>query len=452
MNNIEKYFEYNKGEFFLQEDISDEGLMKFLVSSLQTFFEFKNGMKLKEFSQGLGVSNLIFMCLKIESFVQQYQPDIVDIFIIEEPEAHMHPQMERMLIKFINEILKNEDNNRVQGIVTTHSSEIIKCSNLKNIRVLRIDELLKSCIYDMDLFKQNLDTEEEKQFFSFLFSINYSDLIFANKVIMYEGDTEKLYIEKILSEKEFETLSNQYISFVQVGGAYTHWYRKLVHFLKIKTLIITDIDYNKDLTVIDKIKNDNKITNAGLIQYYKDYITYNIIEQNVIPYCKDKCRKRKANCFYEKTEFEQISSIQLDLRKTPCNKIKKPDYADIKKKPTVVDINSWIKNTDSKLIKVVSQGENDFYTRTLEEAMLCKLLGITVESVKSIEWWNSQISNNNIKLYIPTRKKNITVRDVLKENKSNKTDFMYSVILAELHLKALPDYIKEGLLWMMQKY
>lgn len=186
------------------------------------------------------------MCLKVEAFVQQYQSDVVDIFVIEEPEAHMHPQMERMLIKFLNEILLNEDNNRVQGIITTHSSEIIKCSDLKNIRVLRIDKLLKSAVYDMNLFKQNLETEEERQFFSFLFSINYSDLIFANKVIMYEGDTEKLYIEKLLAEKEFEGLSNQYVSFVQVGGAYTHWYRKLVYFLKIKTLIITDIDYCKN--------------------------------------------------------------------------------------------------------------------------------------------------------------------------------------------------------------
>jgi Predicted ATP-dependent endonuclease of the OLD family len=186
LDNIEKYFEYNKGDFSLQTDISDELLMTFLSSSLQTFFEFKNGTKLKEFSQGLGISNLIFMCLKVEAFVKQYKSDVVDIFVIEEPEAHMHPQMERMLIKFINEILLNEDNNRVQGIITTHSSEIVKCSDLKNIRVLRINELLKSSIYDMDLFKQELDTEEERQFFSFLFSINYSDLIFANKVIICE--------------------------------------------------------------------------------------------------------------------------------------------------------------------------------------------------------------------------------------------------------------------------
>ena len=70
------------------------------------------------------------------------------------------------------------------------------------------------------------------------------------------------------------------------------------------------------------------------------------------------------------------------MRKKPCPKIKRPDYSDIKKKPTVTDIDLWIKNADSELIKVVSQGENDNYTRTLEEAMLCKLLGIAVESKK----------------------------------------------------------------------
>lgn len=393
--------------------------------------------------------NLIFMCLKVEAFVQQYQSDVVDIFVIEEPEAHMHPQMERMLIKFLNEILLNEDNNRVQGIITTHSSEIIKCSDLKNIRVLRIDKLLKSAVYDMNLFKQNLETEEERQFFSFLFSINYSDLIFANKVIMYEGDTEKLYIEKLLAEKEFEGLSNQYVSFVQVGGAYTHWYRKLVYFLKIKTLIITDIDYCKKLTSIDEIKDDDGITNAGLIQYYKDYVTVNIIKRDILPYCEHKCRKQLKDCLYEKTEMERISLIQSDFRKKPCPKIKKPDYSIMKKKPTVVDIDSWIKNPDCELIKVVSQGEADAYTRTLEEAMLCKLLGITVESKKSSDWWEKQISINKIKLDIPTRKKNITVRDILNENKNNKTDFMYSIILSELHLKALPNYIREGLIWLM---
>lgn len=450
LDSIEKHFDYNRGEFSLQTDISDELLMEFLSSSLQTYFEFNNGTKLKEFSQGLGISNLIYMCLKVEAFVKQYQTDVVNLFVIEEPEAHMHPQMERMLIKFINEILLSEDNNRVQGVITTHSSEIIRCSHLKNIRVLRIDRLLTSAVYDMNLFRQSLGSIEERQFFAFLFSINYSDLVFANKIIMYEGDTEKLYIEKLLTDLQFEKLSNQYISFVQVGGAYTHWYRKLVHFLGIKTLIITDIDYDKSIVSIDKIKENTKITNAGLIQYYLDYVTLKVLNTDVFPYCKNKCRRRIENCFYEKSEIDKVSLIQSDLRKKPCQKVNKPDYSSVKRKATVKDIDSWVQSDNHALIKVVSQGENDSFARTLEEAMLCKLLGITVESLNSPTWWKTQILDNKLKLDVPNRRNDITVRDIINENKSNKTDFMYSVILADLHMNLLPNYIKEGLEWLAE--
>ncbi len=89
-----------------------------------------------------------------------------------------------------------------------------------------------------------------------------------------------------------------------MGGAYTHWYRKLVYFLKIKTLIITDIDYCKKLTSIDEIKDDDGITNAGLIQYYKDYVTVNIIKRDILPYCEHKCRKQLKIAFMKKRKWK----------------------------------------------------------------------------------------------------------------------------------------------------
>lgn len=448
LTDIEKHFDYNHGEFSLQTNISDDVLLNFLTSSLQTFFEFKNGVKLKEYSQGLGISNLIYMCLKVEAFTQQYALDKVNLFVIEEPEAHMHPQMERMLIKFINEILENEDKNRVQGIITTHSNEIIKCSSLKQIRILRIDELLISSVYDMNKFEKNLESDEHRQFFSFLFSINYSDLIFANKIIMYEGDTEKLYIEKLLLEDEYDTLSNQYISFVQVGGAYTHWYRKLIYFLHIKTLIITDIDYKKTLTNVEDIKKDTHITNGGLKQYYRDYISKEIYNNDIVTYCKNTCRFKDSDCIYQMSELDKLSTIQYDLRRSPCRKIKKPDYKKLSQEPTVEEIYTWTEKIDTdSLIKVVTQGKNDYYTRTLEEAMVCTLLNITVDYSNTRDWWLHQIEQKKLKLDIPN-KRNFNVRDLINENKNNKTNFMYSVILSGLQKDMLPHYLKEGLDWL----
>ena len=55
MDSIEKCFEYNKGEFSLQTDISDELLLGFLSSSLQTFFEFENGTKSRSMNIPLAI-------------------------------------------------------------------------------------------------------------------------------------------------------------------------------------------------------------------------------------------------------------------------------------------------------------------------------------------------------------------------------------------------------------
>lgn len=58
------------------------------------------------------------------------------------------------------------------------------------------------------------------------------------------------------------------------------------------------------LTSIDEIKDDDGITNAGLIQYYKDYVTVNIIKRDILPYCEHKCRKQLKDCLYEKRKWK----------------------------------------------------------------------------------------------------------------------------------------------------
>ena len=58
----------------------------------------------------------------------------------------------------------------------------------------------------------------EKNFYDWFYTINFPDIVFADKIILYEGDTERMLIKNILQLPEFEALRNQYVSFVQVGG------------------------------------------------------------------------------------------------------------------------------------------------------------------------------------------------------------------------------------------
>ncbi|MCW6060870.1 AAA family ATPase [Clostridium sporogenes] len=394
----------NVGEMSLSINIDDDDLMLFLTRAIETRYE-HNDIYLKEASQGLGFSNWIYIYLKLEKFCKAVKKEIVNFFIIEEPEAHMHPHMQRALIKHLNSSYCEKE---IQGIITTHSNELVRASELEKIRVIRQTEPFINKIYDMDYFKTYvLSNEEERNFFNLLFSINYSDLIFSNKIIMYEGDTEKLFIEALLKNDVFPELANQYISYVQVGGAYAHKYKKLINYLRIKTLIITDVDYCKTITSKNNIL-EAETENGCIKSFYKD----------------DICTK--------------------DIQK---------------KKVTIDDIYNWIQLEDGQ-VHVQFQRPEDNYARTLEEAMLCKYLKMSLSDYKTRTEWNQIKKEKKLKFSIPAKseeekkdgatEKSFNIRDIVQATGGSKADFMYSVILNKKEVDMLPFYIKEGLGWLQK--
>jgi predicted ATP-dependent endonuclease of OLD family len=71
-------------------------------------------------------------------------------------------------------------------------------------------------------------------------------------------------------------LSSQFISTVEIGGAYAHHFYNFLDFLELKTLIITDLDSTKPETTDKGIKYKaclvsvgQKSSNAGIINWFK---------------------------------------------------------------------------------------------------------------------------------------------------------------------------------------
>ncbi len=346
---------------------------------------------LKENAQGLGYSNMIFMHLELENYIKNIDYSVVNICIIEEPEAHMHPQMQKIFMNYLTTYFSDK---KIQGFVTTHSSEVIKASKIPKIRVIRRIKTFENYIYNLNQFMidmKSIDLELEN-FYNLLFNINFSDVIFADKVIMYEGDTERMFIRKILENDSYSELNEQYISFVQVGGAYAHKYKDFISYLKIKCLIITDIDYDKSLHDKNNIL-DSYITNAAIKDFYSD-------------------------------------------------------KNDIEKKITVNDLYSW-KQVDDDQIIVKFQTDIDHHSRTLEEAMLSKFFNIDVDEKKTQNEWKALRTESKLIFSIPRVDSGIYVRDIVNASSNNKTDFMYSVILEKKLIEMLPMYIEEGLKWLI---
>lgn len=221
---------------------------------------------LPESYNGLGYSNLIYMILELASFIEKFKNSKEEklsnflVVLIEEPEAHMHPQMQQVFISQISDLIKQarkENNLLIQVIITTHSSHILSEAGIDLEKGFnRIRYFNKTTIINKDkstTIKINnqdfngLKVKDDKRTFRFLkqyLTLHKSDLFFADKVILVEGVTERMLLPQMI-KKTAKNLCSEYVSVLEVGGAYAHSFKELLEFIGVKTLIITDIDSAK---------------------------------------------------------------------------------------------------------------------------------------------------------------------------------------------------------------
>ena len=210
--------------------------------------------RLPETRSGLGYMNMYAIIIKLRMIIDEIQqnstsgmPALEHIIYIEEPEAHTHPQMQYVFANNIKQfITDNTKDIRTTTFITTHSPHFV--SQFKEID-------------DMVLMKRDNDSvkavkvsqaycgqfSEYESFIKQYLTVHRSELFFADKLILVEGDTERILIPYFMDlhdrdEKNQQKLLGQYMSVVDVGN-YMYIFGDLIKLLGIKTLMITDMDY-----------------------------------------------------------------------------------------------------------------------------------------------------------------------------------------------------------------
>lgn len=397
----------NTNKIIIDMDVTEESIQTLLEGSTQAKYQ-AGELFLSESSQGLGYSNMIFLHLQLERFRNSLDATKVNFFIIEEPEAHMHPQMQQVFTGYLFKYYAEKPD--MQGLITTHSSEVIKKAEIPHLRILRQTEAgTFACkLFNLRTFYENQE-KDLKEFYDSFYTIAFPDIVFADKIILYEGDTERMLIKQGLQDiGELNELTQLYLSYVQVGGAYAYKYVPLLKFLKIKSLIITDLDYKKECTELSTIENSST-TNPTINHFFPKQTPQETEEEAEEKDDKEATGLTVKELYTKKAEKE---TIFLD-----------------------------------GLIFLAYPGEKDGYARTLEEAMLAKKYGVSVHDIKSREEWRKLRKKEKLKFTIP-QKDDPGIRDIVTSSSSGKTDFMYSVILEKKIEEMFPDYIKEALLWL----
>jgi len=387
----------------LKSQLAPEVLFK---NNVKLFYN-HDGAILPEKYNGLGYSNLIYIIAQIIGFyseISDFQNNLNLIFI-EEPEAHMHPQMQSTFIKNINKFLSEVGLN-AQTIITTHSPHILSDAMLQSIRYFTKTDVVNSCtVKDLMYFNNKLTKSETKEFLTQYLTLGKCDLFFADKAILFEGTVERIllpiFIKKHDSEDNGHKLSEQYISAIEVGGAYAEKFKELLIFLELKTLIITDIDSVKKQT------KESKTT------YEKTEIT---------------------------TEVDELRTSNTTLRRWIPAKTK------ISELLTLNDIDKITGIIRVAYQKNVNSGSQPIKCgRSFEEAFVIDNPQYIFDNKRKLKSIKSAI--RNCKNSDEIKRASYEIQSFIDRNKK-KTEFAFDLLNVNKENWKVPTYIEEGLAWL----
>jgi predicted ATP-dependent endonuclease of OLD family len=226
--------------------------------------------ELPELYNGLGFKNLIYMAIQARHFHSQWlmtsenRPLCMLIFI-EEPEVHLHAQVQQTFIANIWNVIEDsakavqQADQVPQLIVTTHSSHILDTVDFEKVRYFQRCHLNgeaptalirnASSVRSLRTFQPEADLIDGKAvspadalaFLKRYLRLTHCDLFFADAAILVEGAAEKLLMPSMI-EMSANRLRSIYLTVLEVGGAYAHRFEGLLAFLRIPYLVITDLD------------------------------------------------------------------------------------------------------------------------------------------------------------------------------------------------------------------
>lgn len=221
-------------------------------------------LSLPERYNGLGYQNLISIIFKLIRFRDEWmrigksiekENEVIEplhLVLIEEPEAHLHAQVQQVFIKKAYDVLRNHSDLKektdfsTQLVISTHSSYIAH-QKFESLRYFKrnIGSILPTTeVISLLAVFGDREKETEKFVIRYL-NTTHNDLFFADAAILVEGPAERILLPHFI--KNFNSvLDSCYLTILEIGGSHAHRLKPLIEKLGVICLVVTDIDSTND--------------------------------------------------------------------------------------------------------------------------------------------------------------------------------------------------------------
>lgn len=187
---------------------------------------------------GLGFNNLIYMAVVLSELATNPESCYRGL-IVEEPEAHLHPQLQAVLLQYLESIKAVEGEKPVQLFVTSHSPNFASIANLDSLVCLVDTGTSVETFFPRDVVFKKGKREKLERYLD----VTRAELFFARRVIFVEGAAELMMISALAKRIGYD-LRQHGVSLISVEGLNFDSFLPLFgdKALKIPVSVLTDAD------------------------------------------------------------------------------------------------------------------------------------------------------------------------------------------------------------------
>lgn len=217
---------------------------------------------------GLGMNNILYIAILIEYFKKRIEKNNTagQVLLIEEPEAHLHPQLQASLMSALNRF-------GAQVILTSHSTQVTSQASFKSFVSLTKKSdgsLCCSTLIENDSLEESDVADLERYL-----DATKSNLLYARRVMLVEGAAELFLIPALVNQVKGIELERSGISVVAIHGVHFEVYSKLFRAgsLEKKCAIVADADLKpSDMSDGIDIEVENEYDSHSLTQLKGEYV------------------------------------------------------------------------------------------------------------------------------------------------------------------------------------